>query len=134
MKCRDCGQDILQPHPQMCPYCRSKNLIEDGDSSKEISEIEQLAKKGRYEDAALRYEKLDLWDKAKDCRRLAARKNAISSRLETGKVGTVTVLCPHCGASQPINAKRDKETCRRCGTTYLIPSKVQELVFFEDKS
>jgi hypothetical protein len=133
MKCKDCGQDILQVHPQMCPYCRSKNLIDDEDASKEISEIEQLAKKGRYEDAALRYEKLDLWDKAKECRRLAAKKNAGSSDLETGKVGTITVLCPHCGAAQPVTSKSDKGTCSRCGTIYRIPSVVHELVAFDEK-
>jgi hypothetical protein len=133
MKCKDCGQDILQAHPQMCPYCRSKNLIDDEDASKETSEIEQLAKKGRYEEAALRYEKLDLWDKAKECRRLAAKKNAGSSDLETGKVGTITVLCPHCGAAQPVTSKSDKGTCSRCGTIYRIPSVVHELVVFDEK-
>ena len=29
MKCADCHQDILQAHPEMCPYCRSKNLVSD---------------------------------------------------------------------------------------------------------
>ena len=59
MKCGNCGQDILQVHPEICPYCKSKNLISDEDASKEIQEIERLQKAGRYEDAALKYEKLD---------------------------------------------------------------------------
>jgi len=29
MKCADCHQDILQVKPEMCPYCRSKNLVSD---------------------------------------------------------------------------------------------------------
>jgi ribosomal protein S27AE len=134
MKCKDCGQDILQAHPQICPYCKSKNLIADEDASKEIHEIEQLAKAGRYEDAALRYEKLDLWDKAKECRMLAKKKKSGSLSLETGKVGTINVVCPHCGASKPVTAQADKETCSRCGTTYLIPSRVSELIAFDEKS
>jgi DNA-directed RNA polymerase subunit RPC12/RpoP len=134
MKCKDCGQDILQAHPQMCPYCRSKNLISEEDAPREIHEAEQLAKAGRYEDAALKFEKLDLWDKAKECRILAKRKHARSADLPTGKVGSVSIVCPHCGASKAVNPKLDEEMCSRCGTTYMIPSKVRDLVAFEEKS
>ena len=111
----------------MCPYCRSKNLISEEDSSKEIRDAEQLAKAGRHEDAALKYEKLDLWDKAKECRKLSKKNRVGSANLQTGKIGTVTVLCPHCGSSQPIDSKSTVETCNHCGTTYLIPQKVLEL-------
>ncbi len=132
MKCGDCGQDILQAHPEMCPYCRSKNLVSEEDESKEIHEAERLAKAGRYEDAALRYEKLDLWNQAKSCRLLAKKKHAASGTLQVGRVGTVNILCPHCDSSQSIDSKSKEETCTRCGTTYLVPEKVIEMLQFED--
>jgi ribosomal protein S27E/DNA-directed RNA polymerase subunit RPC12/RpoP len=128
MKCADCGQDILQAHPEMCPYCKSKNLISEEDNSKEIQNAEQLAKAGRYEDAALKYEKLDMWDKAKSCRAVARKKHTGSSDLQEGKIETVTLTCPHCGNSQPISSKSTEEICTQCGTTYLIPEKIKDLL------
>ena len=134
MKCGNCGQDILQTHPEICPYCKSKNLISEEDASKEIHEIEQLQKAGRYEEAALGYEKLDLWDKAKECRKTAKKNREGSADLETGRIGTITMVCPHCGASQPVDLKMKKETCSRCGTTFIIPNKIRELIAFDEKS
>jgi hypothetical protein len=134
MKCRDCGQDILQKHPEMCPYCHSKNLISEEDTEKETQEIERLVKTGRYEDAALKYEKLDLWDKAKDCRMRAKKNRASLASLETGKVGTINLVCPHCNASQPVTTKSSEETCNHCGTTYIIPDQVRELIAFDNKT
>ena len=131
MKCGDCGQDILQAHPEMCPYCRSKNLISEEDASKEIHEAERLAKAGRYEDAALRYETLDLWKEAKNCRLLAKKKRSDTGNLKAGKIGEINLSCPHCGSSQPVDSKSAEATCSRCGTTYLIPEKVIELLQFE---
>ena len=133
MKCGNCGQDILQAHPEICPYCKSKNLISDEDETKEIQETEHLQKAGRYEEAALKYEKLDQWNKAKDCRRLAKKKHPGSSNLETGKVGTITLVCPHCNAAQPVTSKSNEETCTRCGTTYLVPNEIQQLLSFDEK-
>ena len=133
MKCRDCGQEILQAKPQICPYCRSKNLISEEDASKDIQEAERLAKTGRYEDAALKYEKLDLWDKAKECRRLNKKKGGGSADLPIGKVGAVSMVCPHCGTSQPLNLKLNQETCSRCGTIYMIPSQVLELISVDEE-
>jgi DNA-directed RNA polymerase subunit RPC12/RpoP len=134
MKCGDCGQDILQAHPELCPYCRSRNLVSEEDASKEIQEIERLVKAGRYGDAALKYEKLDLWDKAKECRMRAKKNRAGLANLETGKVGTINLVCPHCNESQPATSKSGEETCSRCGTTYIIPNKVRELIAFDKKS
>jgi DNA-directed RNA polymerase subunit RPC12/RpoP len=131
MKCVDCGQDILQAHPEMCPYCRSKNLIAEEDASKEIHEAERLAKAGRYEDAALRYEKLDLWKEARNCRLLAKKKHADTGDLKSGKIGEINLACPHCGSSQPIDWKSTVAICTRCGTTYSVPKRVIELLQFE---
>jgi DNA-directed RNA polymerase subunit RPC12/RpoP len=128
MKCGDCGQDILQTHPEMCPYCKSKNLVSEEDSSKEIREAERLAKSGRFEEAALRYEKLDLWNEAKNCRTLSKKRHAALVNLEEGKVGAVSMICPHCGSSQPVDAKSSQETCSHCGTIYLVPERVIELL------
>jgi len=134
MKCGNCGQEILQAHPDMCPYCRSKNLLSEEDESKTIKEIAQLEKAGRFEDAALRYATLELWDKAKECRMLGRKNHAGSAKLKNGKIGAVNMICPHCNESQPIASKSAQETCNRCGTTYLIPEKVRELIAFDGKS
>ena len=134
MKCGNCGQDILQVHPEICPYCKSKNLISDEDETKEIREIERLQKAGRFEEAALKYEKLDQWDKAKDCRKIAKKKHDKSGNLEIGKVGTINVLCPHCNASQPVTSKSGEETCNRCGTTYIVPTEIRHVLGFDEKS
>jgi uncharacterized Zn-finger protein len=128
MKCGDCGQDILQQHPQMCPYCKSKNLISDED---ELQKAEQLAKKGQYEEAALAYEKLDRWDDARDCRKKARRNKATSPVIEKGKVGEVKVVCPHCSTAQPVNSKSEEMACSHCGTMFRVPEKMLELVNFE---
>ena len=129
MKCGNCGQDILQEHPEMCPYCKSRNLISEEETNKEIEAIEHLAKTGRYEDAARKYDKLEEWDKAKECRKLARRKSHPgAASLETGKIGTINVVCPNCGESQPANSKSKELLCNRCGTGFLIPEKILELM------
>jgi DNA-directed RNA polymerase subunit RPC12/RpoP len=133
MKCGDCGQEILQANPQLCPYCCSRNLIPEEDASKEIQEIERLAKAGQYEAAALKYEELDLWEEAKDCRMQAKKKRAGLVDLETAKLGTINLVCPHCNASQPIQSKSGEEICSRCGTTYIVPNNVRELISFEER-
>jgi ribosomal protein S27AE len=131
MKCGNCGQEILQTCPEMCPYCRSKNLISEEDASKETEEAQQLAKAGRYEEAALKFEKLELWNEAKACRLQAKKSRKDSSPRQVGKVGEINTVCPHCGASQLVTSKSEEETCNRCGTTYLIPREVLSLVEFE---
>jgi DNA-directed RNA polymerase subunit RPC12/RpoP len=122
MKCADCGQEILQTHPEMCPYCRGKNLISDEEA---VKTADQLANAGQYEEAALSYEKLDLWAEAKECRQLAKKKHLDSSDLAMAKVESVDLICPHCGASQAADPKLNEQTCKRCGTEYKIPEIVQ---------
>ncbi|MCW4018711.1 MAG: hypothetical protein NWF00_08575 [Candidatus Bathyarchaeota archaeon] len=132
MKCGDCGQEILQEKPEMCPYCRSRKLISEEDNQKEIREIEKLVKAGRFEEAALKYEKMEMWNEAKGCRKQDRKKHAAHAR-ETGKVEAISVLCPHCSESQSINSKVKEAICNRCGTTYKIPSRALELLTFEEK-
>ncbi len=128
MKCGNCGQDILQAHPEMCPYCKSKKLISDEDTTAGVREAEHLAKIGHFEEAALKYEQADLWNKARDCRLLAKKKQKSPTDPELGQIGTIALKCPHCLTSQIIAAKDKQETCNHCGTTYLVPDRVRELL------
>jgi DNA-directed RNA polymerase subunit RPC12/RpoP len=117
MKCLDCREEILQRDPQKCPYCGSTNLISKKDDiSNAIAEIEKLKKAGRYEDAALRYEELEMWDKADETR-----------NMNMGKVSAINLNCPHCGASQQLSSKINEVTCKHCGKKYGVPKKILEL-------
>lgn len=128
MKCGDCGQDILQQHPQMCPYCRSKNLIADEDA---LKEAKRLAGSGRYEEAALEFEKMDLWEDARECRKQARKNHSDNAVVETAKIGAINVICPHCNTSQPVASKSEDKTCSHCGVTFKVPKEAVDLVNFE---
>jgi len=118
MKCANCREDILQRNPQKCPYCGSTNLLSDEETVDQLTaEIEKLKKAGKYEEAALKYEELEMWDKAKEIR-----------ELNMGKVSAITMECPHCGATQQFSSKDNQVTCKSCGKTYSIPKKVLELL------
>ncbi len=117
MKCADCHEEILQKNPQKCPYCGSTNLLSIEDIiPKAISEIEKLKKAEKYEEAALKYEELEMWDKAEECR-----------KLNMGKVTAVSMKCPHCSMSQQLSSKNDAIKCKRCGKNYGVPKKVLDL-------
>ena len=90
--------------------------------------IEKLKRTGRYEDAALRYEELEMWDEAGECRRMAKTSYVISANVNIGKVSTIGMECPHCGASQPLSSKNNEVTCKYCGKNYVIPKKVLDLL------
>ena len=129
MKCGKCHQDILQVSPERCPYCGSKTLLSNEDANRvEIKEIEKLERSGKYEDAALRYEALEMWDKAGECRRRAKPSYVVHANLSVGKVGAISMVCPHCGGSQSVTSKSSQVTCKRCGKAYAIPKKVFDLV------
>jgi primosomal protein N' len=118
MKCGDCGEDILQRNPQKCPYCGSTNLVSIQDIIPKVTvEIEKLKKEGKYEEAALKYEELDMGEKAEEIR-----------KLNMGKVSSISMECPHCGASQTLSSKNNQVKCKHCGKTYIIPKKVLELL------
>ena len=118
MKCTDCGEDILQRNPQKCPYCGSTNLLSIKDIVPTVTaEIEKLKKAGKYEEAAVKYEELDMLDKAEECR-----------ELNMGKVSKISLECPHCGETQPISSKNNTVKCKHCSKTYGIPKKVLELL------
>ena len=118
MRCGSCREEILQKAPHKGPYCGSTNLISVKDMIPEIlEEIEKLKKAGEYEEAALRYEEIEMWDKATEIR-----------HLNTGKVSKINMECPHCGGSQPLSSKTNEVTCKYCGKNYIIPAKVLELL------
>jgi DNA-directed RNA polymerase subunit RPC12/RpoP len=119
----------LQANPNVCPYCGNPVLIPWEESSKsEMEEIENLEKAGRFEDAAQRYEELEMWDKAGECRRKARTNYVVSANLNIGKIGTISMECPHCGASQPLTSKSNEVTCKYCGKNYMIPKNVLDLL------
>jgi len=118
MKCADCGEEILQKNPQKCPYCGSTNLLSMKDVVPTImAEIEKLKKAGKYEEAALKYEEIDMLDKAEECR-----------KLNMGKISKITMECPHCGETQPLSSKNNSVKCKHCGKNYGVPKKVLELL------
>ena len=118
MKCANCREEILQKDPEKCPYCGSTNLISKEEEFPGIlAEIEGLKMAGKYEEAALKYEELEMWDEAKEIR-----------ELNMGKISTITMECPHCGANQPLSSKSNEVTCKHCGKNFIIPKKVLELL------
>jgi DNA-directed RNA polymerase subunit RPC12/RpoP len=118
MKCADCREEILQKNPEKCPYCGSTNLVSKKDEVPSVlAEIAKLKKAGKYEEAALRYEEIEMGDKAKEIR-----------NKHTGKVSAIHVECPYCGASQPLSSKNNAVSCKHCGKKYIIPKKVLDLL------
>jgi ribosomal protein S27AE len=98
---------------EMCPYCGSVNLISDEEYVQNIiAETEKLKRAGRYEEAALKFEELEMYDEAGDCRRLAKTNYGISANLNMGKISTISMECPHCGASQPLSSKNNEVKCK----------------------
>jgi DNA-directed RNA polymerase subunit RPC12/RpoP len=120
MKCADCREEIMQKNPQKCPYCGSTRFVSEKDlASSILVEIKELKKTGMYEEAALKYEELEMWNEAKEIR-----------NLNMGKVTIINMECPHCGASQPLSSKNKNKqvTCIHCGKNYLIPKEVLEIL------
>jgi len=118
MKCADCKEEIMQKDPQHCPYCGSTKFISKKDEVPTIlAEIKEMKKAGKYEEAALKYEELEMLDKAKEIR-----------ERNMGKIGAINMECPHCGVSQPLRSKSNEVKCKNCGKNYIIPKKVLDLL------
>jgi len=126
MKCADCKAEIMQSNPTLCPYCGSRNLVSNEEVMTDEAEI--LERAGRYEDVAEKYEELAMWDKAGDCRRMAKTNYVVSANINIGKVGSIAMDCPHCGASQLVATKSNEVTCEFCRKKYVIPKKVLDLL------
>jgi primosomal protein N' len=116
-RCGNCREEILQKNPQKCPYCGSTNLVSTEEVIPEVlAEIEELERAGKYEDAASKYEEIEMLDKAEEIR-----------KSNVGKVTAITMKCPHCEASQVFSSKSNNIKCKNCGKNYAIPKKVIEL-------
>ena len=83
LKCANCNEEILAAKINICPYCRSRNLIsivkKEVNIPKKIEKIAKLEKSGRYCEAAKEYELLGMQRKARNCKRQAI---AEASKLE----------------------------------------------------
>ncbi len=49
-------------------------------------------------------------------------------KFSIDKDGTISVQCPHCGASAPLRIKESEVTCKYCGKQYIIPKKLLDLI------
>jgi len=133
MKCLDCQEEILAEDAEMCPYCFSKNLASDEvvteiERTKMLKEAKNFELAGRYEDAALIYERMEMWEEAGEVRRNSRTNYVISANVNIAKIGTISMECPHCSASQPITSKSNEVTCTYCKKNYVIPKKILELL------
>ncbi len=94
----------------------------------ELDRIENLEKAGRYEEAAIEYEKLQLYEKAGEMRRkdkmvivrntnISVDLNYFLSQIREG--GIVAVYsCPKCGGKLKVDKNASLEqlrTCVHCG-------------------
>jgi uncharacterized Zn-finger protein len=118
MRCADCHQDILQSNPVVCPYCGCRKFeeslpdeqFEDSEQLKTLKEIKRLERTGRYKEAALK------------------RKELETASTKEGKIGSISMECPYCGASQRLVSKSNEVVCARCKKSYVVPEKVLGLL------
>lgn len=52
----------------------------------------------------------------------------IVSKFEVGSSGAIVITCPKCGAAIPIETKESNGKCRFCGSPYVVPRKILDLV------
>jgi uncharacterized Zn-finger protein len=134
MKCLNCKTDILAKDAELCPYCGSYNIVPDDQvppdapDSEILDKIDKLERAERFEDAALLYEELEMWDKAGETRRKARTNYVISANLKIAGLNSISVNCPNCGASQPVESKSNEVICSYCKKKYIIPKKILELL------
>jgi len=102
----------------------TKNL----DQEKDLERAKNLELAGRFEEAALEYERLGMFEKAGMARREARVQYVISTNFQIGKNGVISIACPHCGGSQPIESKTGEMTCKYCGKEYVIPRKILDMI------
>ena len=128
MKCASCREDILQKNPERCPYCGSTNLMSDEEYVQQaLVEIEALKKAGKFEEAVQKYEELEMWAQADECRKLTKTGQAGSVESDVGKLSAIIMDCPRCGKSQQVSLKTREVTCKSCGKKYIIPKNVLDL-------
>nr|MDO8135374.1 hypothetical protein [Candidatus Njordarchaeum guaymaensis] len=82
----------------------------------------------RYEEAAQIYEELGMHEKAGEARRMQKAQYVISTSFQLGKDGSISISCPHCGASQPAESKTSEVDCKYCGKKYMVPKKILDMI------
>ena len=90
---------------KLCEKCY-KVVYENSDQL----EVDNLVRAGRYEDAAKKYEELEMWDKASECRRMAKTnydEKPMMKEIIKEKQVIVKIRCPYC-------KNLYEETCDKC--------------------
>jgi hypothetical protein len=95
---------------------------------KDLQLIKNFETAGKYEDAARICDKLELWEKAGEMRRLNKTTYMISTTFSMGKDGVISCRCPNCGSSQVVESKTNMVICKHCGHNYIIPKKVLDMM------
>lgn len=52
----------------------------------------------------------------------------IVSKFEVNSSGALVLTCPKCGAAIPLETKESNGKCRYCGTSFMIPKRILDLV------
>lgn len=85
-KCADCNEELLADKIELCPYCKSRNLVpivtKEVNMSAKMAKIAKLEKAKQYGKAAKEYELLGMQRKARNSKRLA-----ISEASKFEKIG-----------------------------------------------
>lgn len=89
----------------------------------EIRKAETFEQMGRYEEAALIYEELELFDKAGEARKLGKTEYVKTTKLDINQLISqlkeiVNYKCPSCGAGIDIHSKTSVDGlkfCSHCG-------------------
>jgi hypothetical protein len=123
-----------------CIYMEDPSKRAEVEALKETRRLETIYKQnrleaaqdyivaGRYEEAARVFDELGNLARAGECRRMAKTTYVVSANVNIAKVGSISMECPHCSASQPIASKSNEVTCSYCKKNYVIPKKVLELL------
>ncbi len=98
------------------------------DRELKLALVENLETAGRYEEAAVVYDELEMYEKAGECRRLSKTSYQISTIFSMGKDGTLSVSCPNCGSPHIVDSKSNLVTCKHCGNNYIIPKKILDMM------
>ena len=129
MKCGDCKQDILQKNPDMCPYCKGKNLMSDEEALKaEIDAIKKLEKAGKLKEASIQYEELGFPEKAAQIRKKMGMDEKQTSKQNYGRIALIRLECPYCRVSQVLDSKAPEIKCENCKKTYKVPESIVDLL------
>jgi|GEM_PF-2539988 len=52
----------------------------------------------------------------------------VVTKFYLDKDGTISIQCPHCGASTPLHLKESEVACKYCGKQYIVPKKILDLI------